>query len=55
MRDYTNIEEVPSIELTDEELATVSGGAIHLKFGDTEGNAASKGDEKWIERLPPGL
>ncbi len=49
MRDHNNAEEVPSPELTDKELETVSGGAIYMKYGDIKGDVTREGPEKWIE------
>jgi bacteriocin-like protein len=46
MRDHNNVEEVPSLELTDEELSSVSGG---VQYGDIKGEATSEGHTKWIQ------
>jgi len=45
----TTIVELSTEELTNEELSTVSGGGIFLKYGDIKGDTTSAGHEKWIE------
>ncbi len=38
-----------SIELSEEELKRVSGGAIYMKYEGIAGEATTAGHEKWIE------
>jgi bacteriocin-like protein len=49
MRDHSNVEELSNRELTDEELSTVSGGAIYMTYGSIKGDVTAKGSENWIE------
>jgi len=37
------------VELSEEELKRVSGGAIYMKFPGTDGEVTTQGHEKWIE------
>ena len=37
------------VELTEEELKRVSGGAIYLKYGDVKGQTTTNGFKDWIE------
>jgi hypothetical protein len=45
----SNSIELPSIELTDEELSAVSAGK--LDFGGIEGESTNSGHNDWIEIL----
>jgi len=37
------------VELSEEELKRVSGGAIYMKIGGIGGEVTTQGHEKWIE------
>jgi hypothetical protein len=41
MGDYDDAEDLPSLELTDEQLETVSGSAIYMKYGDIKGSVTT--------------
>jgi len=45
----STIVELSTEELANEEMSTVSGGGIYLKYGDIKGDTTSAGHEKWIE------
>lgn len=50
MSDCNNIEDVPCIELNDEELSIVSGGGIYISLGgNIKGDNTKEGHERWIE------
>ncbi len=47
--DLTKTTEGNSIELTEEELKRVAGGAIYMKYDGIVGAVTTQGHEKWIE------
>ena len=40
-----------SLELSDDQLDNVAGGAIYMKLGDVKGESARDGHKEWIEVL----